>query len=368
MKSSDHICIIGGGIIGISAAFYLSSLGHSNITIFEQCGIACHSSGKAGGFLARKWCDETDLRDLARASYDLHMDLKTEYPDLDYRCVDTYQVNTSEKLGDKSKTQTPIKWITEDHITSTKLLDTSDHTAKVSPKLLCNKLLSVAQARGVKVNISKVVDVKKSDCRVTHLFTSNCTDYVSVDVLVVAAGPWTTKFVHKHFPEYPLAAPRPQTRAHSVVLRPNNTVGTECLFQYHTSSGRGTVDPEIYPVADGTVYVCGEVDYVDLPDNPLDIKPDSTKCDELINQAGYAAKCLSSADVVAKQACYLPGSHDDLPIIGKVPGSHNVWIATGHTFWGILNGPATGKCLAELILSGESKTCDVEPFSPDRFL
>ncbi|KAL5259637.1 hypothetical protein ACHWQZ_G009925 [Mnemiopsis leidyi] len=367
MKSSDHIGIIGGGIIGISTAFYLSGLGHDNITIFEQCGIACHSSGKAGGFLARKWCDETDLRGLARASYALHMELKSEFPDLDYRCVDTFQVNTSERRSDKSDTQTPIKWVAEDHVTATKLLDTSDHTAKVSPKLLCNKLISVAKSRGVKVSISKVVDVKKSDGHVTHLLLSNDSEYVPVDILIVAAGPWTTKFIHQHFPEYQLPAPRAQTRAHSVVLRPRSSVGTECLFQYHTTTS-GTVDPEIYPVADGTVYVCGEVDYVELPDNPLDIKPDSAKCDDLISQAGYAANCLSEAEVVTKQACYLPGSHDDLPIIGRVPESRNVWMATGHTFWGILNGPATGKCLAELILFGKSKTCDVAPFSPDRFL
>ena len=369
MKCSDHVAIIGGGMIGISSAYYLSSLGHTNITIYEQCSVACHSSGKAGGFLARTWCDETDLSALGRASYNLHMELKGEYPDLDYRGVDTYQVNTSQKRGgqDKECVKVPVKWVTDDHITGIKLLDSSENTAKVSPKLLCNKLLAVAQSRGVQLQLSKVLGVNKSDGVITHLVTSTDQDPVPVDIVVVAAGPWTTKFIHQHFPEYKLPSLRPQTRAHSVVLRPSTSVGSECLFQYH-STPSGTVDPEIYPVPDGTVYVCGEVDYVELPDNPLQISPDSGKCNELIIQAGHVSKCLRSAEVVAKQACYLPGSHDDIPIIGKVPGTQNVYVATGHTFWGILNGPATGKCLAELILFGESRTCDITSFRPERFL
>ena len=140
------------------------------------------------------------------------------------------------------------------------------------------------------------------------------------------------------------------------------------MYLYHTSSS-GTVDPEIYPEKDGsTVFVCGEQDYTELPDDPQEIQPDISKCNNLITQAGYASTRLSNAEVLVAQAAYLPGSPDNLPIIGKVPGSQNVYIATGHFDWGILNGPATGKCLAELILYGETKTCDISPLRPDRFL
>ena len=32
-------------------------------------------------------------------------------------------------------------------------------------------------------------------------------------------------------------------------------------------------DPEVYPRPDGTVYICGEAETVDVPENPADIEP-----------------------------------------------------------------------------------------------
>lgn len=55
-----HIIIIGGGVIGVSTAYYLSrhaaftaSKGNIRVTIVEGSEIAAGASGKAGGFLAR---------------------------------------------------------------------------------------------------------------------------------------------------------------------------------------------------------------------------------------------------------------------------------------------------------------------------
>ena len=35
--------------------------------------------------------------------------------------------------------------------------------------------------------------------------------------------------------------------------------------------------------------------------------------------------------------------------------------------WGILNAPATGEALAQLILDGKASSVDLAPFSPARF-
>ena len=43
-------------------------------------------------------------------------------------------------------------------------------------------------------------------------------------------------------------------------------------------------------------------------------------------------------------------------------------VCTGHSCWGILNGPATGKALAELICAGESQCVDLAPFHPARLI
>ena len=42
------------------------------------------------------------------------------------------------------------------------------------------------------------------------------------------------------------------------------------------------------------------------------------------------------------------------------------YVATGHGVWGILNGPATGEALAELIVDGAAATVDISPFATAR--
>jgi glycine/D-amino acid oxidase-like deaminating enzyme len=49
-----------------------------------------------------------------------------------------------------------------------------------------------------------------------------------------------------------------------------------------------------------------------------------------------------------------------------VPGVEGAYIATGHSVWGILNAPATGEALAELILDSAARTIDLAPFDPGR--
>ena len=41
--------------------------------------------------------------------------------------------------------------------------------------------------------------------------------------------------------------------------------------------------------------------------------------------------------------------------------------AVGHSCWGILNGPATGKAMAELITTGKATCVDLAAFDPARF-
>jgi glycine/D-amino acid oxidase-like deaminating enzyme len=42
------------------------------------------------------------------------------------------------------------------------------------------------------------------------------------------------------------------------------------------------------------------------------------------------------------------------------------YVATGHSVWGILNAPATGEAMAELIVDGAADTVDLGPFNPAR--
>ena len=60
-----------------------------------------------------------------------------------------------------------------------------------------------------------------------------------------------------------------------------------------------------------------------------------------------------------------PCSPDGLPYIGKSSKCDNLTIATGHAMMGWSLGPATGKLVSEII-SNKKASVDLEPFDPDR--
>lgn len=63
---------------------------------------------------------------------------------------------------------------------------------------------------------------------------------------------------------------------------------------------------------------------------------------------------------------YRPCSADGLPYIGKVNNYKNLIIATGHAMLGLSLGAGTGKLVSEVI-SDKKLSMDIKPFDPDRF-
>jgi len=63
---------------------------------------------------------------------------------------------------------------------------------------------------------------------------------------------------------------------------------------------------------------------------------------------------------------FRPMTWDSLPIIGRVPGLANAFLATGHNMLGMSLATATGKLIAEL-LGGHPTHIDAAPYTPQRF-
>lgn len=188
------------------------------------------------------------------------------------------------------------------------------------------------------------------------------------DLVVIALGPWSSRLriVSDLFHVSGL-------KAHSIVLRPPEpaVISPHALFlSYQPTPGAKALDPEVYPRPTGEVYICGISKEAAPPDNPEDIVGEPDSIAMLHQIAGTVSSHLKAgvAEAVAEQACFLPCTEDSLPVIGEIPSAKNCYVATGHSCWGILNAPATGAALAELILEGRSTTVNLDPFSPARFL
>jgi len=100
------------------------------------------------------------------------------------------------------------------------------------------------------------------------------------------------------------------------------------------------------------------------PVDPADVAPDKGALKRLETMCRDISPVLGQAKILARQACYRPVTRDGLPLIGLVAGMAGAYVATGHSVWGILNAPATGEAIAELITEGAARAIDLSPFDP----
>jgi anaerobic glycerol-3-phosphate dehydrogenase len=109
-----RVLIVGGGVVGSSAAYFLACHG-AEATVIERTGVACAASGKSGGFLALDWCDGSPLEPLARRSFALHAQLPEEIGgDWGYRRMEAYggTYRRTERARDRHS-NTRVEWMAD---------------------------------------------------------------------------------------------------------------------------------------------------------------------------------------------------------------------------------------------------------------
>ncbi|KAJ8631445.1 hypothetical protein MRB53_024768 [Persea americana] len=374
-SNRKKVVVCGGGVIGVCTAYFLSKKG-ALVTLLEKSSVACAASGKAGGFLALDWCDGSPVSALARSSFNLHRSLALELDgptSYGYRPLNTLSLSIDPTTAPTSSSIP--NWI-DGPVRNPRTIGTVENTAQVHPQLFTRTLLSTAVEKyGVEVVIGKAEGVEVDDTgRATGVSATlrggdGGSVIIPADAVVFALGPWSGRFslLTSLFRVSGL-------KAHSIVLRPREpeAITPDALF-LHYNPGRGAkpLDPEVYPRPTGEVYICGMSEDAEVPDDPEEIVGRK----ESIRMLHKVAEMVSSrlgegegVEVEAEQACFLPCTEDGLPVIGEMPGVKGCYVATGHSCWGILNGPATGATLAQLVLDGRTAVVDLTPFSPARFL
>jgi glycine/D-amino acid oxidase-like deaminating enzyme len=353
------VIVCGAGVVGASVAYFLARRGVA-VTVVERSGVACAASGKSGGFLALDWCDGSPLGPVARASFRLHAELAKELPtDYGYRRMDTFMLAARERgaLTGGHRVAAP-RWLDGSGIV-TATLGSTETTAQVTPARFTAALLEAAQARGAKLHIGAVEDVARRDGAASGVVTADG-QTLHGDAVVLAMGPWTGRLAARvRLPNvYGL-------KGYSVTLAAPDVPAHALFVDYRTSDGRA-LEPEIFPRPEGEVYVCGMADPAPLPDSPELVEVDDNSCAVLARAAGRVSTVLAEARIVRRQACYRPVTDDGLPLIGRAPGLPGAFVATGHGPWGILNAPATGFAMAELVADGAASLVDLRAFDPAR--
>ena len=352
-----RVLILGGGVIGTSIAYHLAARG-ADAVVIERSAVACAASGKSGGFLALDWCDGTPLMALARRSFVLHAELAaTLGGDWGYREMTTYSGNVGRSPARMARAAGP-RWVSPGVMIHGQL-GSAGTTAQVIPAAFTAGMMRAAQERGAQLVPGQATGLLRRGGAVVGVQLEG--EALEGDAVVIAMGPWSILAARwlSLPPVYGL-------KGHSLVFDTGAALPPEALFLEYAEPAGSMLSPEVFPRGDGTTYVCGLSSESALPTDPAHVAPDDGAIDRLQALCARLSPVLAEAPVLASQACYRPVTADGLPLIGAVAGAPGAYVATGHSVWGILNAPATGEAMAELILDGAARTVDLSAFDPAR--
>lgn len=268
-----------------------------------------------------------------------------------------------------------LNWIKKQLVKDWSSLGGTDSTAQVHPyKFTHYLLLKAMESEAVDLILGKVTKIQHNSlgvcCGISYSPTTDnekssassadgIVDILDAQQVVLAMGPWTSKIL----PDCPISG----LRAHSITIKPSTgTVSPYAIFTELKIGKNQYFSPEMYARKD-EVYVCGEGDtLVDLPETSDAVEVVREKCDELYHYVSKLSKNLSSGHILKRQACYLPVLNvptSSGPLVGET-NVDGLYVASGHSCWGINNAPATGKVMSELLLEGEAKSAEISGLDP----
>jgi glycine/D-amino acid oxidase-like deaminating enzyme len=355
-----RVVVCGGGVIGACTALHLGRRG-VEVTVVERTEVAAAASGKAGGFLARDWCAGTPLDALARRSFDLHAALVDELAgDWAYQRMSAYAGSVASVRATARAGWPTLRWLT-DAVDINGRLGTPDTLAIVHPHKFTSAIMSAAQGTGAKALTGRVTGITRSPDGSAATGVEVDGHLVDADAVVIALGPWS--LLAAGWMTLPAIYGQ---RSPSLVYDTGSDVPAEALFlDYHGEDG-AVITVEVFPRADGSTHITAFSDIAPLPLDPAEVAPDKDALERLRAICERLSQAFRADRIIARQACFRPVTEDGLPLIGKVPNLDRAYVATGHNVWGILNAPATGEALADLIADGAARETDLAPFDPAR--
>ncbi len=354
-----HVVICGGGVVGACIGYFLARRG-IDVTVVERSEVASSASGKAGGFLALDWCVGSPLDALARRSFALHASLQKEVDgDWGYQRMTAYSGLVVPERDKRRHATAELNWLSDGVIIGARL-STTETTAIVHPRSFTLAIMHVAQQLGAKLRHGQVTGVARRGGVIVEGVEIDG-ETLRADAVVIAMGPWSLRAAE--WLQLPAVFGQ---KSPSLVYDTGTEVPADALFLDYQEDSGNVVTVEVFPRADGSTHVTAFSGQTPLPLDPADVKPDPDAIDRLQAICERLSPAFRAERIIARQACFRPVTQDGLPLIGKVPGSEGAFIATGHNVWGILNAPATGEAMAELVATGAAKTTDLAPFDPAR--
>ncbi len=357
------VAVIGGGVIGVSAALYMARAG-LKVLVLEKNKIGWAASGRAGGAIRRHGRHQTELA-LAIRSLALWKELAAE-ADFGFRCGGDLIVAFSDHDAERLARTTP--WYNENGV-ETRLLR-GEQIEQVAPGVnpeikaaahcagdawaypiaATQAIAQLAQHAGATILEGVEVDsLETSVDGLNAIHGIRCDGgrelRVDCETVVVTSGPWTGQLL-----DTPIFSRRSQilvSERRPFWLQPfvsgSSIYCAQSVYGNMIIGGGGLWEPT-------TTDVASEVSTIHrLVSQFLRIFPAQTDLSVIRSWAGTVAL-----------------TPDHRPLIGEIGTMAGCIVAAGFCGNGFGLAPAVGEAVAALA-GGRQPAVDLSPFCPDRF-
>jgi D-amino-acid dehydrogenase len=222
--------------------------------------------------------------------------------------------------------------------------------ARVDGRLLAGALLCAAAQRGLEVRRAAVDDLIVEHGVVAGVRSAG--ERIACGQVVIAAGAWSKALGARLGIELPVAPQRGQIVHLGLPGTDTGAWPIVLAFRGHY----------IVPWADGRLAVGATRE----TGSGFAAHTTAAGVIEVLTEALRVAPGLAAAEIREIRVGLRPATRDGLPILGPVPGIPNLLLATGHGAVGLQLGPYSGKVVAGMFAGGAAET-DIAPFSLARF-
>jgi len=417
LPPSADVVIVGGGIVGSTAAYYLAKRGLS-VALVEKGHVGCEQSSRNWG-----WCrlQNRDRREmpLAVKSMQLWEELATEIgQDVGFRrCGLRYATDDAAALAQWERWRTIAKEFDVDTrmLTAAEACESISETrrqwigglhsvndGKAEPAIAAPRIAEGARQLGATIHqqcAARALDVANG--RVTGVHTEK--GLIGANTVLCAAGAWASRFLRPHGISFPQASVR-QT---AVRTRPTADVGgalycpdfamTRRLDGSYTLAISGRATLEITPQGlryarefmpqfrqrlkmvklgigrsffsgpDSLASVLTNNDRIFEDNRVLDPPPMSWLVRQVVENVRGTFPQLANVEIDSSWGAFVDCTPDAVPVISPVHQVGGLVLAAGCSGHGFGLGPGIGFLAAEL-LAGEKPSVDASPFHLSRLV
>ena len=355
------VVVVGGGIVGSSLAYELVTAGASAVLVDR------HEPGRATSAGAGILTPETN-RHPDEANFDFGMDAGRHYRSLVERLADdgiadtgyqtTGSILVAERPGDDAVMEEAVALVGRRSPDLVREIDPGEvgplfpplgpvrralHNpggCRVDGRVLNEALTRAAVSRGLRVIDAGVTGIDVGPGGGTARGVTTTEGAVPAGAVALAAGAWSAELSST------LGVTLPVTPLKGQIVH---------LSLPHTDSRSWAIVQPVLgfylvPWPDGRVACGGTMEAA----AGFDHRPTADGLHQLLREGLRSAPGLAQATVSEVRVGSRPATPDDRPVLGRLPGWENVYVATGHGAEGLLLGPYSAKLVASAALGTDS--------------